>query len=776
MDANKIIKESFKNYAGATIMERAIVDVRDALKPSARVGLYAQYLEKILPTKPYQKALKSVSAGLSRFYTHGDVSLYNLLIRMGKPWATRYLLEDVQGSTGTIQEGDNHAAARYVEMRLSPLSMSLFKGIEKESIEKWYENYSADDYYPAVLPSLGYYNIVNGTTGIATALASSIPQFNLKEVNEAMCKIIDNPDVDFSEIYCPPDFATGATIVNGEEVKESLRVGSGSSCRLRSTIRFDEDERAFVVTEIPYGVHSSTIASQVLDIIESDENPGIDRVLDLSGTTPLIKIYLQKGMTPTRILKYLYKKTSLEHFFGINMVMLDNGKAPKIFGWKEALTAHIQHEIKVLTNIYIFDLKTAEGKLNLVEGIIKAISIIEEVIATIRGADGREQALAGLGKLGFNRAQAEGILKITLGRLVRLELSKYQKEAEELRTLISSLKEKLDDKSLLLEDIKKEMREVASKFGDDRRTKIMSLTTADADEPVEIKELIVSLTTKNNLLINESSSLYSQSRGTVGVKSKLGKGEYTISAYSFETGDTLKLFTSKGNVFTIDPHDVIDETKIHLPNLIDLEQNERVIALEKLENEFLTIVTKNGILKKSLKEEYSSRRKGKIRAIILSEGDEVVSAFSHNEGKIGILSSTGNLVVIESDGIRPIGRDTKGVIGMTLKDAAEVVTAKFIPAATQTLLTIATNGKGKRTMLDEFSVTKRGARGVIAQTAKDADISDFLPLDNQREFVVVTPSRHLKIRTNEVSLTGRSTQGVKIVEIKSNEKLYLLNI
>lgn len=460
-DMKQVLEDAFRDYAGETILNRAIVDVRDFLKPSARIGVYAQYVKKISPPNPPQKSLKSVSAGIEVAYTHGDSSLYNLLARMGKTWSMRYPLEDFQGSTGTVEQADNHAAARYTNMRLSLLAMNLFEGLEKDSIAKWFENYDNTGMYPSVLPSKGFYNIVNGTMGIATGLSSSIPQFNLKEVNEALIKVLWDRNIGFEEIYCRPDFATGGVLLNEAEVRESLRVGTGKSCRLRSVMEYDEIDRAITIREIPYGVYTATIKKQLVEILEGEENPGIERFLDFSGEKPLLKIYLNKGVSPKNIFVHLCKKTSLEHHVGINMTMLDKGKTAKVFSWREALVAHIEHEEEVYRHEFSFDRQKAKDRLHIVEGFTRVFSVLDEVINTIRGAATKSAASEGLLKMGFSELQSKAILAIRLSTLVNLEIQKYIKEEEELIEKIEHLTRLLDSEELLKKEIEKGLRQVA---------------------------------------------------------------------------------------------------------------------------------------------------------------------------------------------------------------------------------------------------------------------------------------------------------------------------
>ena len=451
MNLTPIIKESFQNYAGAVLQSRALVDVRDCLKPSARQIFYCLYTDKFLHSKPFKKTLKAIGSAM-RMYIHGDSSCEGILMRAGQPFSMRYLLTEVEGSYGNLMESGNWAAPRYTASRLSELSNCLFADVEKRTINEWRDNYDDTEQYPSVLPTKGFYNIVNGTMGIGVGAASSIPQFNLREVNEALIKLLWNPGIDFNEIYCAPDFATGAVLLNEDEVKESLKNGTGSACKLRSIVSFDSSERCLIATEIPYSVYTNTICGELEKILESDDNPGIDRFNDLTGSTPLIKIYLKRSANPDKILKYLYKNTSLQSYYGINMTMLENGRFPRVFTWKEALQAHIDHEVVVYTQGFLFDLQKIKDRLHIIEGLLKAISIIDEVIALIKGAADTKNASRGLQQtFGFTEIQAKAILdiKIYLKKKLRLDFAMLQINlvtSEEQKFLIFLMKMKNQQK------------------------------------------------------------------------------------------------------------------------------------------------------------------------------------------------------------------------------------------------------------------------------------------------------------------------------------------
>ena len=412
-----IIEQSFQQYAGAVLQSRALIDVRDGLKPSARQIFYSMLLHKLVSSKPHKKTANAVGMAMADFYIHGDSSCEGVIMRAGQNFAMRYPLVDVKGNAGSLIESGNWAAMRYTESRLSKISNLLFEDIDKETISEWRDNYDNTKQFPAVLPTKGFYNIVNGSQGIGIGMASSIPQYNIKELNNALIHLLNNPDCSFDEIYCAPDFATGAILYNENEVKESMKNGTGFACKLRSVVEFDQKERCFIVTEIPYGVYTNTICGELERIIEDEENPGVDRFNDLTGVTPLIKIYLSKK---DKVLKYLYKNTSLQYYYGINFTMLDKGKYPKVFTWKEMLQAHLNHEKEVYTRGFKFDLNKIKDRLHIIEALLKAYDVIDEVIQTIKTSSSSQVANIALQKLlSIDEIQAKAILDLKLAKLIR---------------------------------------------------------------------------------------------------------------------------------------------------------------------------------------------------------------------------------------------------------------------------------------------------------------------------------------------------------------------
>ena len=779
MDLTPIIKESFTQYSGAVLQSRALVDVRDCLKPSARQIFYCLYTDKFVHSKPFKKTLKGIGSAM-RMYIHGDSSCEGVIMRAGQPFAMRYPLIEVEGSFGNLMESGNWAAPRYTSARLSELANYLFADIDKDTIKEWRDNYDDTEQYPAVLSTKGFYNIVNGSMGIGIGMSSSIPQFNLREVNEALIKLLWNPDIDFEEIYCAPDFATGGLLLNENAVKDSLKNGNGFACKLRSVVEFDSKERCFVVKEIPYSVYTNTICGELEKILESEDNPGIDRFNDLTNSTPLIKIYLTRSANPDRVLKYLYKNTSLQYHYSINMTMLENGRYPKVFGWKEALQSHLDHEELVYRRGFEFDLTKIKARIHIIEGLLKAYDAIDEVVQTIKTSASSAAANEALRKLlGIDEIQAKAILDLKLSKLSKLDINKLCNEKNDLEKEKERIEAILSDITLLKKEIENGLREVAKKFGDERRTKIMNIAS-DEDEPVEVKALSVSLTNKNNLIVNETSSLYTQKRGGVGSKFKLEPGEYVMTSTTCQNIDTILFFTVQGNVYSYVAGALPVGEKTTIESLFMIEQAERTCAMTALSKncneKYIIFITKNGMLKKSELSEYNMKRgKSGIKALTLDTNDEIASVLFTNEEKIGISTEEGNFLICETKDVRPIGRVAKGVKGIKLNDGDAVASAKTMPASVKEIVSVSREGKIKRTSIDEFTTQGRATKGSKLQKLVDKDyLADFLPITNEKEITIITTSSQIKLSISDIGLLSKNTCGAQSIKKKDKDNIICL--
>ena len=608
MNLTPVIKESFLQFGGAVLQSRALPDARDILKPSARQIFYCLYTDKFVHEKPFQKTLKAIGSAF-RMYIHGDSSAEGIIMRAGQPFAMRYPLMEVEGSYGTLLASGSWAAPRYTSARLSKLANYLFADINKEVIDEWRDNYDDTEKYPMVLPSKGFYNIVNGSYGIGVGASSSIPQYNLKELNEALIKLLWDSNISFDEIYCTPDFATGAVLLNANEVKESHRNGNGAACKLRSVIEFDSKERCLVVTEIPYMVYTETICNQLEDIVNGEDNPGIERFNDLTGVKPSIKIYLSKKANPDRVIKFLYKNTSLQSHYGVNFTVLENGRYPKVFTWKQLLQAHLDHEREVYVRGFEFDLKKIRARIHIIEGLLKAYDAIDEVVQTIKTSASSTVANEALRKLlGIDEIQAKAILDLKLARLSKLDINKLCNEKSDLEKEEARIESILHDDTLLKKEIENGLREVAEKFGDARRTKILNLQEKD-DEVIEVKRLSISLTNQNAAFVDEVSSLYAQRRNGVGSKFKLDKGEFVVDQFVGDNTATILFFTNKGTFYHKKLGEFAIGEKQYLNTFFTLAPHEELRAACILDSskkeESLLFVTKNGIAKRSLLSEYN---------------------------------------------------------------------------------------------------------------------------------------------------------------------------
>lgn len=768
-----IIKDAFLQFSGAVLQSRALPDAKDLLKPSARQIFYCLYTDKFVHEKPFQKTLKAIGSCF-RLYIHGDASAEGVIMRAGQPFAMRYPLIDVEGSYGTLLASGSWAAPRYSGARLSALANYLFADINKDTIDEWRDNYDNTEKYPMVLPSKGFYNIVNGSYGIGVGASCSVPTYNLREVNTALIKLLWNPNISFDEIYCVPDFPTGAILINPDDVKESHRYGNGAACKLRSVIEWDAKERCLVVSEIPYMLYTETLCKEFEEILNSDENPGIERFNDLTGEKPLIKIYLAKSANPDKVIKYLYKNTSLQTHYGVNFTMLENSRYPRVFTWKELLQAHINHEISVYTRGFQFDLKKIIDRLSIIDGLIRAYNQIEEVIQTIKkSADSKSASVALQKLLSINERQAKAILDLKLARLSHLDIDKLLKEQADLETEKARIQAILADESLLKKEIEKGLREVMDKFGDDRRTQVLNLSADENDEPVEVKKYQVSLTNQNEIYVNEISSLYSQSRNTVGSKMKLADGEYITYSASCMTGDVFLFFTQKGQMYARPLSSFENEKKTYL----DFAGDDKVLTLTSYNKatsaRYVMFITKQGFVKKTELKEYNTNRSGGIKAIELSSGDEMVDVLLMNEENLALSTKKGQFLIIETSSINAIGRATKGVRGIKLGLGDEVSSAHVITSEKEVVV-VSKDGLAKRLSADELPIQGRYTKGIKAMPE---GIIDFVALQNERELVVISTSARLRIKVDDLPLQGRAAQGVKTLKLSGkNEVIGLVKI
>ena len=605
INLNTAVEENFTRYAGNVILDRAICDSRDMLKPSARMLMYSQRkITKNTSDKAFVKSARVVGDALGRFYTHGDSSCYGTYMRMAKPFAMRYPLEDCQGNSGTIITSGDEAAMRYTELRPSKVSDYLFNSLEKNTISEWKDNFDETLQYPGVLPSIGFYNIVNGTTGIGVSISSSIPQFNLREVNEAIIKLIENPETTFENIYCAPDFATGGTILNAAEVRESLRNGHGKAAKIRAKIHYDNKSNSLIVTELPYGVYSGTITEEIEQLLNENENYGIESVNDGSGSTVNYTITLSKDANPAVMMRKLYADTSLENHFTINMVMLEDGRFPKVFSWKEALQSYIAHMDECKRRELKFDMDALIHRNHILDGLKIALANIDDVVALIRNSESAATAKQALmATYGLDEEQAKAILDMKLQRLANLEAIKVNKEFEENAAEIDRLGNILGSQDEINKLLIAALREVAAKFGDNRRTQLMNLS----EQIEEIEEEEVTLSYNND-------SIKVVKRGVKDAIKTTNLG-------------TIVLVTNTGKLYKVPVANIIEAGNAKYSTLI--KDTAPIVFVGDLGQIQICknwmFATNDGMIKKSNIDEYNYNGHQGNKMLKLRENDKVVN-------------------------------------------------------------------------------------------------------------------------------------------------------
>lgn len=767
-----IVDDSFSIYAGMTIQKRALIDARDCLKPAARMCMYAQKLEGLVHSKPFEKSVVSTGESMKKFYDHGDAACYDLLTQLSRCYNMRYPLVEFKGQYGTISSG-KQAHARYTHMRLGVLGEALYEGIKKDCIDVWFEGHSPNVPHPSVLPSLGYYNICNGTMGIATGMASSIPQFNLREVNNALIKLLNNPDIDFEEIYCPPDFATKTTVLNADAVKQAMLTGKGG-VRMRAQVTYDAEDNSLTFTDSPYGVYIDSITEQIVKKMNDGIIVGIAQngIKDFSTMECNLKIVLEKGVNPSKMVKTLYKETSLDYVYPINFTMLDMGTRPKVFTWKEALQAHLDHEVVVRTKIHKYEIRKIDERINIVEGIIKALADVDNVIAIIRGSETTALAKTKLmEKYGFNEEQVKAILDIKLAKLAHLEIEAFHGELKKLQADRKTHTDILENRELLNKEIEEGLRSVAAKYGDDRRTTMLNFDFSGEEEkaePIERKELIVHYTNLGNIYTQESSTLMKTKRGGKGTSLKLKDTEVITHTFANDNFGSLLVFTNKGLMYSIAMDDLPINAKVNINQLFEFEVGEHTTTLTSLykkdDFDYFVFVTKNGMVKKTAASEYEKKRGKSLKAINLKDDDEVISVHFIKNEKVGILTSNGNFVIINTEDINAIGRVSMGVKGIKLSEGDSVIDSRIVKG--NNLITISAAGLIKKASMSDFPVSNRGIKGKkISGTRGNDEIVKFLTLEKDCDIIIISNKGTIRFDTTELRTLSRDATGVMAMKL-----------
>jgi len=797
LEQNNIVKEvqnSFLEYSMSVIVARALPDLRDGLKPVHRRILYSMYESGYTPDKQHRKSARIVGDVMGKYHPHGDSSIYEAMVRMAQDFSYRYMLVDGHGNFGNM-DGDGAAAMRYTESRLSKISLELLRDINKDTIN-FVPNFDETEKEPEVLPSRFPNILVNGTMGIAVGMATNIPPHNLGEVIDGCIAYIDNNEITPLELmnYIKgPDFPTGAIILGNSGIKKAYETGRGSiTIRCKAEIDDSGKNSKIIITEIPYGVNTLELKNKIAELVRDKVLDGIADYHEETNIENGIKIVvtLKKEANPNVVLNNLYKHTELQSTFGIIFLMLDKG-TPKTLNIKEIISKYIDYQREVIYRRTDFDLKKAEARAHILEGYKIALDNLDAVINIIRNSEtdviAKERLIA---NFSLSEVQSDAILELRLRRLTGLERDKIEQELEEILKLIVELKEILASSEKIDEIIKKELLEIKDKYGDERRTTIdMSAIDYIEDESlIPNEEILITLTNRGYIKRIPRDTFKVQNRGGVGIKGvQTNEEDYPEKILSLSSHDYVLLFSNFGKVYRLKGYEIPEysRTSKGLPiiNLIEIDKDEKITSILTIskedENNYLFFTTKDGLVKRTSISEFESIRNNGKKAIILKENDELVSVLKTDGNKeIIIGASNGKAVRFNENEIRIMGRGTSGVRGINLSDSDIVIGAVEINE-NETILIVTENGYGKKTEVDNYRLTHRGSKGVstLKETTKNGKLVALRSIAENNDLIIVTDSGiTIRIKSEDISQLGRNTQGVKLINLKDNQKVATVTV
>ena len=823
VDVKDELKKSYLDYAMSVIIGRALPDARDGMKPVHRRILYAMHKLSNTYNKPYKKSARVVGEVIGKYHPHGDTAVYDAIVRMAQNFSLRYPLVEGQGNFGSI-DGDSAAAMRYTEIRMQKITDQILADIEKETVS-YSPNYDGTEDIPDVLPTRVPNLLINGSSGIAVGMATNIPPHNVTEILDACIHILDNPSCtieDLLKIVKGPDFPLGGIITGIDGIEQAYRTGQGK-VYTRAKTSFEQikgGKEAIVITEIPFMVNKARMLERIAELVKEKKLEGIGEIRDESDKDGIrAVIELKKGEVPEVVLNNLFKNTQLEQVFGINNVVLVDGR-PKLCNLEELLNIFLEHRKTVVTNRSLFELRQAKERGHVVEGLIVAIANIDEVIDIIKKSENVKVASEklcerdwsadtikplldkvadpdickpeGLEKgFGLNGkkyklsvVQAKAILELRLSRLTALETDKLKEEYEELIKEIKRLQEILSTESVLVKVVKEELEEIKSDFADERRTEIIEkrLTIDDADLIPE-EERVFTISNNGFVKTQQLAEYRSQRRGGVGkTASALRDEDFIKQVLVLNTHVQVLCFTTKGKVHWLEIYKlpVMSRTAKGRPisNVLPLEDDERVTSFlpvdEYKDGHYILMATRNGVVKKTVLKAFEKKYAPGLRAINLDDGDKLIgTVITDGSDEICLASESGKAIRFNETDVRPMGRSTRGVKGMNIHKEDKVISImKVIPEAK--LLTISQNGYGKRTNISEFSGQKRGGKGVIALNTSQRNgkmIAAVQVIDGDEVMLIGTRGTLIRTQVDQISVIGRNTQGVKVVSTRDEESL-----
>lgn len=787
------IRKAFLDYSMSVIVQRALPDVRDGLKPVHRRILYAMYDNNLYPTNPYRKCATTVGEVLGHYHPHGDASVYDAMVRLAQPFSMRHPLVDGHGNFGSV-DGDPPAAYRYTESRMSKISMKMLEDIKKDTVD-FAPNFDDNGKEPTVLPSRFPNLLVNGSSGIAVGMATNIPPHNMHEVVEGMCCLIDNPDASLEDLMVHikgPDFPTAGIIMGTRGIKEAYATGRGKIyVRAKAEIIETRGDRfKIVVTEIPYGVNKARLITRIADLVKEKRLEGVADVQDYSDRRGMhIEVTVKRDANAQVVLNNLYKMTDMQVTFGAILLALDDG-VPKVLTLKEILEKYIAFQKDIVKRRTEFDLRKAQERAHILEGLAKAIDIVDDVIATIRACKGgqAEAKQAIMDRFGFDDPQASAIVAYRLGQLAGLEIEKILNELNELHERIKDFLDILANEIRIAEIIKAESRAIADKFGDDRRTEISAFSgDVDDEDLIPVEDCILTLTEKGYMKRQTVDTYKAQNRGGRGISGMSRREEDVAKTmFSCSTHDQILIFTNKGKVFKLKGYEIPESSRtskgMNVVNILPLENGEQVSAMVKVPKEedrtYLCMMTRNGIIKRTALDQYDHIRKTGIIAINLDDDDELSWVeITDGERELIVATHDGMSICFKESDARLIGRTARGVRAIQLGDGDYVV-GFAVKLEGFTLLTVSETGYGRKSEFSDYRIQSRAGKGLINyRTEQYGKVAMIAPVCDDNDVIMIS-SDGIIIRTNadQISTFQRPSKGVKVMKVNDGEKIATISV
>ena len=782
------IKDSYLSYAMSVIVGRALPDVRDGLKPVHRRILYAMQGLGLVPGRPYKKSASVVGDCLAKYHPHGDMAVYDTLVRMVQDFSLRYPLVDGQGNFGSV-DGDAAAAYRYTETRLQPIAMELLADIDKETVD-FTPNFDGSLTEPQVLPSRLPNLLVNGSSGIAVGMATNIPPHHLGEVVEALCALIDKPALELPELLKlvrGPDFPTGAIICGREGIRNAYATGRGS-LRVRARVQLEQlkgNRQALVVTELPYQVNKATLIETIATLVQEKHLEGISDLRDESDKDGMrVVVELKRDANDQVVLNQLYKHTQMETTFGVIMLALVEGR-PRVLGLKAMLQAFVDHRKDVVIRRTRFELAKAQERAHILEGLKKALAHLDAIIKTIRASKSPQEAKEALvKKFALTERQAQAILEMQLQRLTALEREKLEAEYLELIKKIEAYQMLLKSEAKVLALIKEELQELKTRYADERRTEIVGeVQELKIEDLIAEEDVVITISHGGYIKRLPVSAYRKQRRGGVGVTAMDTKDEdFVERLFVASTHETLLFFTTQGRCHWLKVHEVPQASRYArgtaVVNLLAFQQGERLSAVVPVKafspERFLLMATTQGVIKKTRLDAYANPRKAGIIAITLEQGDELIeTAVIGREHEVLLATRQGLAIRFPDDQVREVGRSARGVRGMRLGKGDRVIAMALVEPKAE-LLTLTTLGFGKRTKVEEYRLQSRGGKGIIAikATKKNGEVVGAMAVTDRDDVMLITQrSMIVRCRVKDIRLTGRNAQGVRVIKLQGADRV-----